>query len=75
MQRIIGPLPGNTNLFVRVRVVSTVGTESAWTQLTAAETIEPRAPDHPELTATIIGQNIILTWDAPESNGDAHRAL
>ena len=68
MQRIIGPLPGNTSLFVRVRVVSTVGTKSAWQQA-AATTITARAPDHPELTATIIGQNVILSWDEPESNG------
>ena len=68
MQRIIGPLPGNTSLFVRVRVVSTVGTKSAWTQA-ATTNITARAPDHPELTATIIGQNVILSWDAPESNG------
>ena len=68
MQRIIGPLPGNTNLFVRVRVVSTAGTKSAWTQA-EVETIVARAPDHPELTATIIGQNIVLSWNEPESNG------
>ena len=68
MQRIVGPLPGNTNLFVRVRVVTTVGTKSLWTPA-ALEPIDARAPDHPELTATIIGQNVILTWDKPESNG------
>ena len=69
IQRIIGPLPGNTNLFVRVRVVSTVGTPSGWNQLESPLTINARAPDNPELTATIIGQNIILTWNQPESNG------
>ena len=70
MQRIIGPLPGNTNLFVRVRVVSTVGTKSDWTQTDPAATlVDARAPDHPVLTATIIGQNVILSWDEPESNG------
>ncbi len=68
MQRIIGPLPGNTSLFVRLRVVSTVGTPSGWTPA-ATTTINARAPDHPELTATIIGQNVILSWDEPESNG------
>ena len=70
MQRIIGPLPGNTNLFVRVRVVSTVGTKSAWEQTDPdATSIVARAPNHPVLDAEIIGQNVILSWDHPESNG------
>ena len=76
MQRIIGPLPGNMNLFVRIRVVSTVGVKSTdrateadgWTTLTPTDIAE-RAPEHPELLATIIGQNVVLTWDKPESNG------
>ena len=76
MQRIIGPLPGNMNLFVRIRVVSTVGVKSTdretaaegWTTVGPVDIAE-RAPEHPELLATIIGQNVILTWDKPESNG------
>ena len=77
MQRIIGPLAGNMNLFTRIRVVSSVGVKSTdratdpedgWTQV-GPTSIPARAPEHPELTATIIGQNVILTWDKPESNG------
>ena len=68
MQRIIGPLPGNMNLSVRIRVVSTVGVKSTtvqqkqhgWTTLAPMDIAE-RAPEHPELLATIIGQNVILS--------------
>jgi len=71
MQRITEPLAGNRSLFVRVRVVSTVGTKSVWMQTEPDATNVPaRAPDHPEPTATIIGQNILLSWDEPESNGE-----
>ena len=71
MQRIIGPLPGNTSLFVRLRVVTTVGQKSEWTETPVYELIDTRAPDHPDPTATIIGQNVILSWEKPITNGAA----
>ena len=57
------------NLFARVRVVTTVGTKSLWATTGSNKAIAARAPDHPVPTATIIGQNVILSWEVPESNG------
>ena len=68
MSRITDPLPGAMDLFVRLRVVTNVGIKGAWVQVGPTD-VDARAPDHPVLTATIIGQNVILSWEAPESNG------
>ena len=68
MSRITDPLPGAMYLFARLRVVTTVGTKSAWAT-TDDVVIPPRAPDNPVLDATIIGQNVLLSWDTPENNG------
>ena len=70
MQRFTDPLQGDMNLFVRLRIVSMVGTKSLWRQTSPPATNVPARPaDNPELAATIIGQNIILSWEEPASNG------
>ncbi len=70
MSRITDPLPGAMNLYVRVRVVTNVGTKSNWAQV-GPVSVAARDPDHPVLTATIIGQNVLLSWTTPMTNGAA----
>ena len=71
MEHVIEMLPGAKALHVRVRTVTTVGTMSNWPATTSPTVIPARAPDLPDLEAMIIGTNVILTWNMPESNGEA----
>ena len=74
MQEITGALPGDSDLYVRLRNVSTVGTKSDWRTL-GLENVNARAADHPVLDATIIGQNVLLSWEAPQNNGTRYHGL
>ena len=73
MQRITDPLPGNTNsVRPSPRCDHGRSLRAHWTQLTTSvprDSLKLELRTILSLTATIIGQNIVLSWNEPESNG------
>ena len=53
----------------RVRAVNSAG-ESGWSNMATATT-QSDAPDTPTLTATVMGQDVVLNWNTPDANGES----
>ena len=60
-------LDDGTPYTYRVRAVNSAG-GGAWSAMFSATTADA-APDVPELTATVSGQDVVLTWTVPDDNG------
>ena len=62
-------LDDGTMYTYRVRAVNAAG-ESPWSNMDSATTADA-APDKPVLSATVEGQDVVLSWTVPDDNGAA----
>ena len=74
MQHVTEPLPGGMLLHVQLRIVTSIGYTSEYAPQQqgngAVRTIGARAPGLPVVEVSVISSSAIVSWDAPEPNGD-----